>query len=117
MNRQLISTSKFLSLVLRHKPETIGLALDAEGWVSLSELISAANAHGKQLNRELVLRVVRENDKQRFMIDEAGTRIRANQGHSVDVNLGIEPCKPPEQLYHGTVQRFIDFLACGQSYE
>ena len=74
MRRELISTSKFLSLVLRHKPETIGLRLDPEGWVDISALIAAANQSGTNLTRPLIERVVRENDKQRFAIsDPTGT--------------------------------------------
>ncbi len=110
MDRQLISTSKFLSLILRHRPETVGLQLDSDGWVNISELITAAAASGKQLDHDLLLRVMYENDKQRFAISDDGHRIRANQGHSVSVNLGLKPRTPPETLYHGTVERFINSI-------
>jgi putative RNA 2'-phosphotransferase len=110
MDRELISTSKFLSLVLRHRPETIGISLDEQGWVEIDDLLAAANRSGKKLTRPLLDRVVRENDKQRFAISSDGTRIRANQGHSVDVDLGLQPVQPPELLYHGTVARFLDSI-------
>ncbi|MGH8082546.1 MAG: RNA 2'-phosphotransferase [Lysobacter sp.] len=99
-------TSKFLSLVLRHEPETIGLTLDANGWADIEELIDLANAAGKPVTRELIDEVVRDSDKQRFAISEDGLRIRANQGHSVDIDLGLEPLAPPATLYHGTATRF-----------
>ena len=107
---RLISISKFLSLVLRHKPEEIGLVLDENGWAALAELIRLSNQRGKQLTRELVEEVVAKNDKQRFMISPDGTKIRANQGHSVEVDLGLEPVHPPELLFHGTVERFLDSI-------
>lgn len=80
MHHSLSSVSKFLSLILRHKPELISLELDSHGWAEISTLIHAANQTGRQLDLELLLRVVHENDKQRFAISEDGTRIRANQG-------------------------------------
>jgi len=101
------SASRFLSLVLRHQPGRIGLALDAQGWADLDTLVDLANAHGTPLTRDGVLRIVAGNDKQRFAIDATGTRIRANQGHSVRVDLGLEPTAPPPVLYHGTATRFL----------
>jgi putative RNA 2'-phosphotransferase len=102
MSRDLIKPSKFLSLVLRHEPERIGLALDEQGWADIGELIEKAGAHGVALTCELVAEVVATSDKQRFIIDDSGQRIRANHGHSVDVDLGLEPQVPPAVLYHGT---------------
>jgi putative RNA 2'-phosphotransferase len=110
MDRELISTSKFLSLVLRHRPETIGITLDEQGWAEIEDLLAAANRSGKKLTRPLLERVVRENDKQRFAVSSDGTWIRANQGHSAEVNLGLQPIQPPELLYHGTVARFLDSI-------
>ena len=108
MNKHLVSTSKFLSLVLRHRHEVVGMQLDAEGWLPIDELIANANARGNRLSLELVHDVVATNDKQRFALSEDGLRIRANQGHSVaDVELNLQPTKPPELLYHGTVAPFI----------
>jgi putative RNA 2'-phosphotransferase len=109
MADRLVSTSKFLSLVLRHEPEKIGLQLDSQGWVSINELLSKA-AGKLPLTVELLHEVVRTSDKQRFAISEDGTRIRANQGHSVPVELGLVPHVPPEQLYHGTATRFLDSI-------
>jgi len=110
MDRELITTSKFLSLVLRHHPETIGIFLDEQGWVEIDELLAATNRFDRKLIRPLLDRVVRENDKQRFAISADGTRIRANQGHSIDVDLGLQPTQPPELLYHGTIARFLDSI-------
>lgn len=97
--------SKLLSLVLRHQPEHIGLALDDEGWADVNSLIERANAHGASLNHELLEELVRDNDKQRFILSADGSRIRANQGHSVQVDLGLSPAEPPSILFHGTADR------------
>ena len=99
-----VRVSKFLSLVLRHKPEHIGLTLNREGWADIDDLIARAGAHGTPLTREDVLRVVETSDKQRFALDMTGQRIRASQGHSVDVELGLEPREPPPVLFHGTAE-------------
>lgn len=101
-----ISTSKFLSLILRHEPEAIGLTLDGQGWAQIDELIRLANARGHALSRDLVERVVHESDKQRFAISDDGLRIRANQGHSIGIDLALAPQIPPATLYHGTATRF-----------
>ncbi len=98
--------SRFLSLVLRHRPESIGLTLDAQGWASVDALIASATAHGHPLDVELLHEVVFGSDKQRFALSPDGSRIRANQGHSVDVDLGLPDTEPPELLYHGTATRF-----------
>ena len=107
MNKELVATSKFLSLVLRHRPETVGITLDAEGWVAVDELLKACADHGRVISRERLGEVVRTNDKQRFSFSPDGLRIRARQGHSVPVELGLVPVEPPELLYHGTVERFL----------
>ncbi len=105
----LVKVSKFLSLVLRHKPEVIGLELDAEGWTSISELIEKSRFR-LPLTRELIEEVVSSNDKQRFRISDDGSMIRASQGHSVKVDLKLSPKQPPETLYHGTAIRFLDSI-------
>ena len=111
MDRSLIATSKFLSLVLRHRPESIGIELDPGGWVGVDDLISAASQRGRHLSRELIRRVVEENDKQRFALSDDGLRIRANQGHSIRaVDLALEPMEPPLTLYHGTVAKFLSSI-------
>lgn len=102
--------SKFLSLVLRHKPEEIGLTLDAQGWARVEELIKKAKAYGVSFDRDFLNEVVADNDKQRFAFSEDGKRIRANQGHSVEVDLKLEAAVPPDILYHGTATRFLDAI-------
>jgi putative RNA 2'-phosphotransferase len=110
MNKQLVEISKFLSFVLRHNPQAIGITLDAEGWVSVDELLAAAARHGQSIRREQLDEVVATNDKKRFAFSPDGRLIRANQGHSVEVDLGLAPVEPPELLYHGTVERFLDSI-------
>lgn len=107
MNQDLVKISRFLSLVLRHEPAKIGITLDAQGWVGVDELLAALSRAGKRVTLENLRRVVAENDKKRFSFSEDGERIRANQGHSVEVDLGLEPVEPPEVLYHGTASRFL----------
>ncbi|MTW12946.1 RNA 2'-phosphotransferase [Pseudoduganella eburnea] len=104
------SAGKFLSLILRHKPEEIGLTLDPNGWSSIDELIALASARGTQLSRDQIETIVAESDKQRFAISADGAKIRANQGHSVEIALGLAPQTPPEQLFHGTATRFLDSI-------
>ncbi len=101
--QQTTQTSKFLSLILRHKPETIGLQLNDQGWADVSELLRKMAAHGHPLSSDELMEIVRENAKQRFALNEDKTKIRASQGHSIDVELGLIPQQPPEHLYHGTV--------------
>jgi putative RNA 2'-phosphotransferase len=105
------SISRRLALVLRHRPESIGLELDAHGWVAVDELLPALARHGLRLDRAELERVVATNDKQRFAFDAEHHRIRANQGHSLDVDLGLAPVTPPPILYHGTVQKFLPEIA------
>jgi putative RNA 2'-phosphotransferase len=93
--------------VLRHQPGQIGLTLDAQGWADVDELLLRANQHGVALTRPLLNAVVEQNDKQRFAFNVDGTRIRANQGHSIKIDLGLEPSAPPQYLYHGTATRFL----------
>ena len=110
MKDALVATSKFLSLVLRHRPDVIDITLDAEGWVPVEDLLTACTQHGRAISREQLDTVVRTNDKQRFAFSADGTRIRANQGHSRQVDPGLVPVEPPELLYHGTVPRFLDSI-------
>ena len=102
--------SKFLSFVLRHKPETIGLVLDAEGWAGIDDLIAKANAAGTRFTRNDLLHVVATSDKKRFSMSADGLSIRAAQGHSVSVELGLPPKAPPATLYHGTATRFVEAI-------
>jgi len=107
MTHALTKTSKFLSLVLRHKPEEIGLTLDENGWAAVDELLALSAARGQAISRELLHRVVAENDKQRFLFNDDQTRIRASQGHSIAIDLALAPREPPELLYHGTATRLL----------
>lgn len=102
-----IKTSKFLSLVLRHQPERIGLALDEAGWANVAELLAACRAHGFALTEEELRDAVSTNDKKRFAFDETGRKIRASQGHSIQVELDYAEATPPAILYHGTAERFL----------
>lgn len=110
MRNDLISGSKFLSLVLRHDPGKVGLVLDDQGWVSVAELLAKCEQAGKPIGRERLLEIVSTNDKSRFTLSPDGLRIRAAQGHSVPVELGLQPVAPPAFLFHGTATRFLDSI-------
>jgi putative RNA 2'-phosphotransferase len=102
-----VKISKYLSKHLRHSPDRLGLTLAPGGWVGVDELLSACAAHQFPLTRTELEAVVVASDKQRFAFDETKTRIRANQGHSVDIDLQLEPQMPPEVLYHGTGEKSV----------
>lgn len=102
-----IHTSKLLSLVLRHEPGRLGITLDAAGWTDVDALLAAFAAHGQPLTRDELKRLVATSDKQRFALSPDGARIRANQGHSVEVELGLDAAAPPAHLYHGTVPQAL----------
>ena len=104
------SASKFLSWVLRHEPGAVGLVLDDGGWVDVEALLGAFARHDRPLDRASLEQLVRDSDKQRFALSVDGRRIRANQGHSVEVDLGYSAIPPPALLYHGTVERFLDSI-------
>ena len=108
--KEIIKTSKFLSLILRHEPERAGLKLGEAGWVSVDELLQAVNSHGVTLTLDQLKHIVATSDKKRFAFSDDGQRIRASQGHSVDVDLQYPPQMPPEILYHGTAARFLDSI-------
>jgi putative RNA 2'-phosphotransferase len=107
MQDRTVKISKFLSLVLRHQPEKIGLHLDPAGWASVEELLEACQNHEFPLAKNELEAVIAGSDKQRFSFSDDRLQIRANQGHSVNVDLGYQPAVPPEELYHGTVERFL----------
>jgi putative RNA 2'-phosphotransferase len=109
-DKQKKSIGKFLSLILRHQPELIGVTLDENGWTDVDELIAQMNANGHPLSFEELEEIVDTNDKQRYAFSLDGTKIRASQGHSVDISLGLDPTTPPEYLYHGTVSKFLDSI-------
>ena len=99
-----IKTSKFLALVLRHKPQKIGLTLDEHGWADVDELIEKTVRSGRELDRESLEYIVRTNDKKRYAFNEDRTKIRASQGHTIPVDVELEETVPPDVLYHGTAE-------------
>lgn len=103
--RDLTAASKFLSYVLRHNPAAIGVKLDDNGWISIDALLDATAAHGHPISRDRLAQILTAPGKRRFQTD--GGRIRAAHGHSIPVDLQLEPCQPPDQLYHGTIARFL----------
>jgi putative RNA 2'-phosphotransferase len=117
-NSRLIKISKYLSYHLRHHPEELGLELAAGGWVSVEKLLYASSENGFSISRRELEEVVKSNDKQRFCLDvtgdcvalPTGDRIRANQGHSISVDLRLKPMQPPQVLYHGTSDRAVSSI-------
>lgn len=111
MTKQYTEISKFLSFVLRHQPDAIGITLDAEGWTDIAALINAAAKDGKPLDRDMISLVVISSDKKRFAISDDGLRIRAVQGHSTEiVDIKYIEKVPPVFLYHGTATRFLESI-------
>lgn len=111
MNAIHTEISKFLSFVLRHQPEAIGLQLDREGWANIVDLVARARQTGKSIDESMIRAVVAGNDKKRFAISDDGLRIRAVQGHSTSkVDIQFSPQIPPSILYHGTATRFLDSI-------
>jgi putative RNA 2'-phosphotransferase len=109
-NQRIVQISKTVAKHLRHKPEALGLTLEPGGWVLVSALLAAFAKKGFALTRDELEVVVLENDKQRFSFDETGDRIRANQGHSTEVDLLLEPVEPPVTLFHGTASKNISSI-------
>lgn len=105
-----VSLGRFISLVLRHEPSAAGIVLDAEGWADVDELIHGICNTGRKLDMETLERIVRENNKQRYSFNEDKTKIRANQGHSINVVINMKIMSPPEVLYHGTSEAFIESI-------
>lgn len=100
-----------MSLILRHQPDVIGAELDENGWLEVDKLIDGINKKKRMnLNFETLTEVVEENDKKRFAFNEDQTKIRANQGHSVKVDVELKETIPPAKLYHGTVAKFVDAI-------
>lgn len=102
--------SKFLSLILRHKPEEIELTLDQYGYINTSDLIRGLNKKGYKVTISDIERIVEEDNKQRYSFNDDKTKIKANQGHSISVNLELQPIEPPNVLYHGTATRFSESI-------
>jgi putative RNA 2'-phosphotransferase len=109
-HKETIRTSKFLSLILRHEPAQVRLKLGEAGWVGVDELLQALNRHGVSLTLDQLEHIVATSDKKRFAFSKDGLRIRASQGHSVEIDLQYPPQMPPEILYHGTATRFLDAI-------
>lgn len=105
--KDLIRKSKFLSLVLRHRPELIELKLNEQGWTEVTHLLEQLRAHKKPMSKAELEDVVSNNSKQRFAFNEDQSKIRANQGHSIQIDLGYTAVQPPEYLFHGTADRFL----------
>ncbi|MDO5145649.1 MAG: RNA 2'-phosphotransferase [Eubacteriales bacterium] len=102
-------TSKFLSMLLRHRPEVIGITLDKHGWADVDELIEKIGEK-QEFGREILEEIVRTDEKQRYSFNEDGTKIRANQGHSITVDLELKAKEPPEMLWHGTAEKYVDSI-------
>lgn len=102
-------TSKFISLILRHRPEVIGIELDEHGWADVGELIAGV-AKSRPFDMEMLEEIVRTDSKQRYSFNEDRTLIRANQGHSIPVDVELEQKEPPEVLYHGTGEKFVSSI-------
>lgn len=107
MRPELVKKSKFLSLILRHDPAVVGVEMDESGWVEVEELLAALQRKDAGFSRECLDEIVATNDKKRFAFSEDGSRIRASQGHSLGIDLGLEPVIPPVELFHGTAERYL----------
>ncbi len=105
--KSLTQTGRYLSLLLRHKPEKAGLTLDRHGWADATALIEGVRRTHPDFNRRVLEEIVRTDKKQRYSFSEDGTKIRANQGHSIPVDVGLERLDPPESLWHGTAEKYL----------
>lgn len=105
-----VDLGRFLSLVLRHNPSAAYIQLDAHGWADVQELLTGCTRAGKKIDRETLERIVRENNKKRYSFNEGHTKIRANQGHSIPVDVELKEAVPPAKLYHGTAVRFLQSI-------
>ncbi len=102
--------SKYLSLLLRHRPDILGLNMDENGWVNVDELIFKMQSHGTNIDKVSLEKIVKNSDKQRFAFNEDKSNIRANQGHSIEIDLNLTIQIPPKILYHGTAKRFLESI-------
>ena len=109
-DKEIKKISKRMSLALRHKPDALDLQLDEQGWTTVDALIKGFHNKGIELSLERLQQVVSENNKKRFTFNEDGTMIRANQGHSINIDLGFAPTTPPPTLFHGTATRFLNSI-------
>lgn len=102
-----LKLSRFISFILRHKPESVGITLDEHGWASVSELLLGINASGNEIDMKTLEEIVAEDEKQRYSFNDNKTKIRANQGHSVNVDVELKKAEPPEILFHGTGEKYV----------
>lgn len=105
-----IQLGKFISLILRHKPETIGINLDEHGWANVQDLINGINNSGRTITFEQLEEIVQTNDKKRYSFNDDKTLIRANQGHSINVDVELKEAIPPKVLYHGTGEKYLESI-------
>ncbi len=110
MNNQYKKTSKMISLILRHNPGYINTSLDENGWLPVDELIIGIRSKGINIDRKILKEIVETNNKKRFTFSDDMMRIRANQGHSLEVDVELKEVEPPEYLFHGTVDRFMQSI-------
>jgi putative RNA 2'-phosphotransferase len=110
MAKDLVKLGRFISLVLRHSPETIGLKLDENGWTEVESLLRGMNKKGRKIDFDTLNEIVETNNKKRYEFSEDFKKIRACQGHSIDVDLELKPVQPPEFLYHGTALKNLDII-------
>ncbi len=103
-------TSKFISLILRHKPEAIGITLDEHGWANVEDLLDGMNRAGTAIDMKFLQKIVAEDEKQRYSFNEDMTLLRANQGHSIPVDVELEEVVPPDYLYHGTGEKYMESI-------
>lgn len=108
--KNLTKISKYMSMILRHRPEVIGLTLDPHGWADVKALIRGIQGKYPEFNRKTLEEIVESDEKQRYSFDQNGMRIRANQGHSVHVDVDMEEMDPPEILYHGTGRKSLSSI-------
>ena len=105
-----VRLGRFLSRVLRHEPEAAGIQVDRHGWADVKKLLAGVRNTGRSIDMDTLERIVRENNKQRYSFNWNHTKIRANQGHSIPVDLELEEAEPPQRLYHGTASRFLSAI-------
>ena len=107
----LTDISRYISLILRHKPEVIGIKLDEHGWADVQQLISGIKkSRNKSFNMDMLEEIVQTDNKQRYSFNDDKTLIRANQGHSVKVDVELEEKAPPEFLWHGTGEKYVQSI-------
>lgn len=110
LEKKEVTLSKIISKILRHKPEMIGILLDENGWADVKELLNGINRLGNEIDKKLLDKIVEGNNKKRFGYNEDESKIRARQGHSINVDVQLKVQVPPKHLYHGTAQSFMESI-------